>query len=181
MKATLNHALKVGTFVLAVADSDRPRRFDINAYDGGPLPVSGFEYPVIVDLSSLQYPESIPLLIDHTASVEATLGSTDLIENDGQELRMSGLVTATSDMASQVVEQHDKGQKWQASIGVRVGDIDEIQAGQIVVGLQAWKPPDSCARIDGTQTQRAGLVEYRQTLAIIRGYAVLPAGKRRRG
>ncbi len=147
MKATLNHALKVGTFVLAAADSDRPRRFDINAYDGGPLPVSGFEHPVIVDLSSLQYPESIPLLIDHTASVEATLGSTDRIENDGQELRMSGLVTATSDMASQVVEQHDKGQKWQASIGVRVGDVDEIQAGQIVVvNKQQFRGPVLVAR-----------------------------------
>ncbi len=147
MKATLNHALKVGTFVLAAADSDKPRRFDINAYDGGPLPVSGFEHPVIVDLSSLQYPQSIPLLIDHTASVEATLGSTDLIENDGQELRMSGLVTATSDMASQVVEQHDKGQQWQASIGVRVGDVDEIQAGEIVVvNKQQFRGPVLVAR-----------------------------------
>ena len=105
MKATVGRSLNLGAFVLAAADSGKPRRFQIEAYDGGPLPVEGFDHPVIVDLSSLTYPDSIPILIDHTASVEATLGSTDQIKNDGQQLTMSGTVTATSATALQVVEQ----------------------------------------------------------------------------
>ncbi|MEO1993876.1 MAG: hypothetical protein ABGZ17_01205, partial [Planctomycetaceae bacterium] len=147
MKATLANARQLGTFVLAAADSDKARRFSIDAYDGGPLPVEGFEHPVIVDLDTLSYPDSIPLLIDHTATVEATLGSTDSIENDGQELRMSGLVTATSDKALQVVAQSDKGQRWQASIGVRVGAVEEIPAGQVVVvNKQEFRGPVLVAR-----------------------------------
>ena len=137
--------------VAAAAEDDppteKPRRFEIEAYDGGTLPVDGFEWPVIVDLATLSYPESIPLLIDHTATVEATLGSTDTIQNNGQELRMSGLVTATSEKALQVVAQSDKGQQWQASIGVRVGDVDEIPAGQlVVVNKQQFRGPVLVAR-----------------------------------
>jgi len=147
MKATVGRSLNLGAFVLAAADSGKPRRFQIEAYDGGPLPVEGFDHPVIVDLSSLTYPDSIPILIDHTASVEATLGSTDQIKNDGQQLTMSGTVTATSATALQVVEQHDKGQRWQASIGVRVGDLQEVKAGAIVVvNKQQFRGPVMVAR-----------------------------------
>lgn len=131
----------------AVLPEGHRRRFDIQAYDGGPLPVAGFDMPVIVDLSSLEVPETMPLLIDHEATVEATLGCTDLIENTQQSLRIAGLVTATSPKALGVVEQFDKGQRWQASIGVRVGDLQEIAAGQIVtVNKQSFRGPVYVAR-----------------------------------
>lgn len=131
----------------AVMPFDTPRRFDIQAYDGGPLPVAGFDLPVIVDLSTLDVPVTMPLLIDHEATVEATLGCTDLIENTQQSLRITGLVTATSDKAVGVVQQFDKGQQWQASIGVRVGDLQEIAAGQIVaVNKQTFRGPVYVAR-----------------------------------
>ncbi len=61
--------------------------------------MEGFDYPVIVDLESLEHPESMPLLIVHEGSVEATLGCTDSIENSGQDIRISGPVTATSSKA----------------------------------------------------------------------------------
>lgn len=131
----------------AVMPNGQPRRFDIQAYDGGPLPVAGFDLPVIVDLATLELPEAMPLLIDHEATVEATLGSTDLIENNGQSMRIAGLVTATSQKAVGVVDQFDKGQRWQASIGVRVGVLQEIQAGQIVVvNKQSFRGPVLVAR-----------------------------------
>lgn len=139
---------KPGSFVLAAAgDSTKPRRFKIEAYDGGPLPVSGFDLPVIVDLATLEFPDSIPILIDHTADVEHTLGSTDSIVNNGQTLVEEGVVTATSNTALGVVTQADSGQRWQASIGVRVGDLQEIAAGQvIVVNKQSFRGPLLVAR-----------------------------------
>lgn len=134
--------LRAGIAPTGVMPADRPRRFQIEAYDGGPLPVAGFEHPVIVDLATLECPASMPLLIDHTATVEATLGSTDVIENNGRTLSISGLVTATSQMALNVVAQSDKGQRWQASIGVRVGTIQDVPAGQMIaVNGQQFRGP----------------------------------------
>ena len=57
------------TLSIKAADAGKPRRFTILAYSGGLLPVEGFPVPVIVDLSGLDVPGSIPILIDHTKSV----------------------------------------------------------------------------------------------------------------
>ena len=103
----------------AASDDGKPRRFQMQAYNGGTLPVKGYEHPVVVDLSTLNEPPSMPILIDHKQDVESTLGSTDKIENTGTEINISGPVTATSPKAQNVVAQADKGQRWQASIGVR--------------------------------------------------------------
>lgn len=71
---------------IRASEGGRPRRFSILAYSGGLLPVDGFDKPVIVDLSGLEVPGAIPILIDHEKSVEATLGITDQINNDVQGL-----------------------------------------------------------------------------------------------
>lgn len=63
----------------------KPRRFSILAYSGGPLAVAGFDYPVIVDLTAMEWEKDIPILIDHENKVSATLGITDTIENDGTD------------------------------------------------------------------------------------------------
>lgn len=131
----------------AAAAEGKPRRFLVEAYDGGPLPVDGFDQDVIVDLATTEFPEAMPLLIDHQADVESTVGSTDVIENNGQNLRIGGVVTAASPKALQVVQQFDLGQKWQASIGVRIGDLQEIAAGQVVVvNKQQFRGPVLVAR-----------------------------------
>lgn len=138
--------MKLGTVKFS-ATATKQRRFAIEAYDGGPLPVEGFELPVIVDLATLSYPDSIPILIDHTADVEHTIGCTETITTDGQTMQMVGPVTATSTLALDVVAQADKGQRWQASIGIRVGELQEIQAGQvIVVNKQSFRGPVFVAR-----------------------------------
>ena len=175
--------LRAGVAPAGVMPSDKPRRFQIEAYDGGPLPVAGFEYPVIVNLASLECPASMPLLIDHTATVEATLGSTDIIENNGQTLNISGLVTATSQMALNVVAQSDKGQRWQASIGVRVGRIQEIAAGQIIaVNGQQFRGPVLVAhesQMYETSVLPAGAdwtttVNLAARAALLKGSAIMP-------
>lgn len=139
---------KPGTIKFAAPDAaTKQRRFAIEAYDGGPLPVDGFDLPVIVDLATLTYPDSIPILIDHTADVEHTMGCTDSITHDGHTMQMTGPVTATSVLALDVVAQADKGQRWQASIGIRVGELQEIQAGQlIVINKQSFRGPVLIAR-----------------------------------
>jgi len=108
----------------------KPKRFSILAYSGGLLPVDGFPHPVVVDLAGLELPGSIPILIDHEKSVEATLGLTDNIHNDGTKLMLAGQVTGQSAKARQVLAQADAGHTWQASIGAMVLESEDIQAGQ---------------------------------------------------
>ena len=123
------------------------RRFSIEAYDGGLLPVSGFDQQVIVDLQGLSIPGNIPILIDHQRSVEATLGQTDSIDNTGTSLVMSGPITATSPLALGVLAQSDAGQQWQASIGCLVDQTQDIAPGQVVaVNGQTFTGPCIVAR-----------------------------------
>jgi len=108
----------------------KPKRFSILAYSGGTLPVDGFPHPVVVDLAGLELPGSIPILIDHKKSVEATLGLTDNIHNDGMKLTLAGAVTGQSALAQQVLAQAAAGHTWQASIGAMVIESEDIPAGQ---------------------------------------------------
>jgi hypothetical protein len=108
----------------------KPKRFVIKAYSGGLLPVDGFPHPVVVDLSGLEMPGSIPILIDHEKSVEATLGATDNIVNDGKQLMLEGVVTGVSAKSQQVLAQAAAGHTWQASIGAMVIESEDVPAGQ---------------------------------------------------
>jgi len=117
---------------LKAAEGTKPRRFSILAYTGGPLPVSGFALPVVVDLAGLEAPGNVPILLDHSNTVEDTLGVTDSIENDGRSLMLAGPVTGVSPKVQGVLEQGAKGQQWQASIGARIIEEIEIQAGESV-------------------------------------------------
>ena len=123
--------LKLTAFLRLKANgAGKPKRFTILAYSGGTLPVDGFPYPVVVDLAGLELPGSIPILIDHKKSVEATLGLTDNIHNDGTKLTLAGSVTGQSALAQQVLAQAAAGHTWQASIGAMVIESEDIPAGQ---------------------------------------------------
>jgi len=117
---------------ISAADGTKPRRFKIEAYNGGLLPVDGFEHPVVVDLQGLETPNNVPILIDHRKEVEATLGITDAIENTGSALMLGGLITGVSELVQTVLAQDAKGQNWQASIGARVLESTDVPEGQVV-------------------------------------------------
>ena len=125
----------------------KPKRFSILAYSGGLLNVDGFPFPVVVDLAGLVIDHNIPILVDHTKSVEATLGLTDSIVNDGKSLVLSGAITGQSSLCQQVIAQAAAGHTWQASIGALVTDSYEIQPGQTVeVNSQTFTGPCIVAR-----------------------------------
>jgi hypothetical protein len=127
--------------------SGKQRRFQINAYSGGKLVVGGFEHPVVVDLRGLDTTNSIPILIDHRSDVEATLGLTDRIENNGRSLTLGGPVTGQSALANQVLSQSAAGHIWQASIGASVVESENIAAGvSVFVNGQSFTGPVIVAR-----------------------------------
>jgi hypothetical protein len=125
----------------------KPKRFSIIAYSGGLLNVDGFPFPVVVDLTGLVIDHNIPILVDHTKSVEATLGLTDSIVNDGKSLVLSGAITGQSSLCQQVMAQAAAGHTWQASIGALVTDSYEIPPGQTVeINSQTFTGPCIVAR-----------------------------------
>lgn len=129
------------------AAAGKPRRFRIEAYNGGPLQVAGFPLPVIVDLRGIDTSTPVPILVDHQATVEATLGQTDTIQNTGRNLTLAGPVTGVSAMSRQVLAQSAAGHQWQASIGAMVLESEDIAAGQKVnVNGQTFVGPVIVAR-----------------------------------
>ena len=68
----------------------KPRRFKILAYTGGLLPVTGFQYPVIVDLSGLQAAANIPIVLNHQTTTENTVGQVVDLQNNGRNLVLAG-------------------------------------------------------------------------------------------
>lgn len=144
----------------AAAGEGKPKRFEILAYSGGLLPVDNFQNPVVVDLAGLQIVGNVPILLDHEKSVNATLGFTDLIENDGKSIRMSGKITGSGAAVDSVLTAAAAGHDWQASIGCLVQTTEEIPAGQTVtVNGQEFTGPVIVARA-----------------ALLRETSVLPVG-----
>jgi capsid protein len=135
------------TLTLAAAGEAGPRKFDILAYTGGTLPVKGAPLPVIVDLRGMSIPNSVPLLLNHTVSTDTTLGQATEINNDGQQITMQGVITGQSEQCLEVLAQHDKGHKWQASIGAYVVEAEQINPGaRVVVNGQEFFGPVIVAR-----------------------------------
>lgn len=129
------------------AEHNGKRRFEILAYTGGKLHISGFGLPVVVDLSGLEVPESIPILMDHKATVETTLGYTQGVANDGRQLVLSGDVTGKSQQVMDVITMADSGHSWQASIGCLVEATQEIPEGvSVTVNGQSFTGPIIVAR-----------------------------------
>jgi capsid protein len=144
---------------LSAAEPGKSRRFDILAYTGGKLSVSGAPLPVVVDLSALEIAQHVPILIDHTKAFDATLGQVETVINDGQTLRLQGSVTGVSAKCLQVLAQADKGHKWQASIGCNYEGV-EIPEGQTVA-------------VNGQQIEGPFILAQR---AELRETSVLPMG-----
>lgn len=131
---------------LTAAEGGAARRFDILAYTGGKLPVAGAPYPVVVDLTGLEVPNHVPILIDHVKSVDTTLGQVERVINDGTQLRLTGTVTGTSQKCLQVLAQSDKGQQWQASIGCNYSGEVIPEGESMVVNGQRLDGPFILAR-----------------------------------
>ena len=99
------------------------------AYGGGKMRLFGWSHPVVVDLSGMTVPESVPLLANHE---NHTLGRVGLVRAkiaDGQ-LAMSGEIVAGGELADAIVAQGKAGADWQLSIGAEVEAAELVQNGK---------------------------------------------------
>ena len=132
---------------LDLSASGKARKFSILAYSGGLLRVDGFQHGVVVDLAGLQASTAVPIILDHTATTDTTLGQTSEINNDGKRLVLAGQVTGRSQRVLAVIAQADAGYSWQASIGCSVESSEDIPAGsKVTVNGQTFVGPIIVAR-----------------------------------
>ena len=99
------------------------------AYGGGKMRLFGWSHPVVVDLSGMTVPESVPLLANHE---NHTLGRVGLVRAkiaDGH-LAMAGEIVAGGELADAIVAQGKAGADWQLSIGAEVEAAELVQQGK---------------------------------------------------
>jgi hypothetical protein len=110
-------------------DTPSLRRFSMVAYTGGEMQLAGWNKPVIVDLAGLEVTEKArPILKDHDPS--RIVGHTDGVENDGETLRVTGVMSAANTTAEEVINSSANGFPWQASIGARAVKVERIAKGK---------------------------------------------------
>lgn len=130
----------------ADGEGKKLRSFAILAYTGGPMKVDGFFHPVIVDLSGVKAnAKKIPILQHHDATRIVGHGEVTVSGND---IHISGVVSAETDAAREVVTSSLNGFPWQASIGASPTErLELVREGQTTqVNGKTWKGPVLVAR-----------------------------------
>ena len=106
-------------------------RFQMLAYTGTPMRVSGWRHPVVLDLAGLSIPsQSRPIRFGHDAM--AGVGHTDSIRVEQGQLLASGIVSRDTAAAREVVISSKNGFPWQASVGASVEEFEFVKEHQQV-------------------------------------------------
>ena len=95
------------------------------AYSGGKMRLFGWSRPVVVDLSGMAVPESVPLLANHENHTLGRVGVVAAKVADGH-LSIAGDIVAGGELAEAIVAQGKAGADWQLSIGA------EVEAAELV-------------------------------------------------
>ena len=127
------------------AQAARPRRFHMDAYSGAPMAVAGWRFPVVVDLNGLTVRGGAKVYLDHDRG--ARVGHIDGVQIEHGGLRVSGVISSTTQAAREVVADADNGYPWQASIGASVRDVEFVGEGKMVtVNGREFAGPVNVAR-----------------------------------
>ena len=99
------------------------------AYSGGKMRLFGWSHPVVVDMSGMSVPETVPLLANHE---NHTLGRVGVVEPKIVEgaLEISGEIVGEGELAESIVSQGKAGADWQLSIGAEVEAAELVQEGK---------------------------------------------------
>jgi phage head maturation protease len=126
-------------FTLIEASGEgRPKIVGI-AYSGGKMPLPGWKNPVVVDLSGMELPESVPLLANHENRTSARVGMVSAHVKNNQ-LEITGEIISDSPEAADIVAQSKAGADWQLSIGADVRECELIRGKREVNGQEIEGP-----------------------------------------
>lgn len=118
----------------AAADGSKPRVMGL-AYSGGKMNLPGWKFPVVVDLSGMQIPEQIPLLLNHENLTASRVGMISA-KVEQNTLTIDGEIIAKGEQADCIVDQAKAGADWQLSIGAEVLNSELVKDKRMVNGQE---------------------------------------------
>jgi len=92
-------------------------KLKIRAYNGGAMRVSGYRYPVVIDLATLKANATIPILRSHSTDRIVGHGTPTISAN---AIDIEAVVSSDTPDATEIVRLGKNGFPWQASVGVDV-------------------------------------------------------------
>jgi len=146
MKAKTFFAMAAPVKLEAAQDEEKKlRKFQMEAYNGGAMRFAWSSRPVVVDLAGMEITDKPrPIFRDHDSS--RVVGHTEAIKNTGKVLRLSGVASASNDVAREVVDSADNGFPWQASIGAEIIKMESVDTGKVKVNGQSFQAPINIVR-----------------------------------
>ncbi len=109
------------------------------AYSGGKMNLPGWKYPVVVDLTGMEIPASVPLLTNHENKTDARVGMVSAsVKNNALEI--SGEIVSDGKDAADIVAQSKAGADWQLSIGADVKECELVKSSRAVNGQSVEGP-----------------------------------------
>lgn len=123
----------------AAAEGGKPKVKGV-AYSGGKMSLPGWKHPVVVDLSGMEIPDTVPLLTNHENRTGSRVGMVAAQVRDNA-LHIEGEIVSSSGLAAGIVEQAQAGADWQLSIGAEVKKSELVKTGTRVVNGQEHAAP----------------------------------------
>jgi hypothetical protein len=123
----------------AAAEGGKPKVKGV-AYSGGKMSLPGWKHPVVVDLSGMEIPDTVPLLTNHENRTGSRVGMVAARVEDNA-LHIEGEIVSSSGSATGIVEQAAAGADWQLSIGAEVTQSELVKTGTRVVNGQEHAAP----------------------------------------
>lgn len=111
-------------------ESKGPPTFDVVAYTGGAMNIDGWDLPVVIDVSGLQFSRSVIANLDHDE--RHRVGHVTDKEKTDSEVKLSGKLSAVNAYQSEVVESAGNEFPWEASVEVMPSKVVEVAAGKKV-------------------------------------------------
>ena len=142
-KITLNADLRI-----QAADAGAAPTFELIAYTGAAIRQGWSHSPLVVDLAGMDTAKaSIPILWSHERTLDAVIGKSTEILNDGETLIIRGELLTEGDIPEKVARLARAGIPMQASIGADAANIENVNAGgNVTVNGREFAGPVSVVR-----------------------------------
>lgn len=133
----------------AATTNDKVPSVRIVAYNGAPMKVGGFQYPVVIDLSEppKQSVEQVRLLLNHDQAQPVGHVTSLLLNESPRSLIAEGVLSVPSEFRDMVVSASKNDFRWQASVGGQFDVFDKFADGvEFEVNGRTWTGPAIVAR-----------------------------------
>lgn len=119
----------------------RAARFRMTANTGSPMKLTGWKYPVVMDLDGVKpASQKLPIRLNHDAG--QGVGHTESVVVENGKLIATGIISRSTESARDVRESARQGFPWRASIGANAEQVEFIKSGEkaIVNGQEVVGP-----------------------------------------